>query len=258
LNSIQKIVLIGAGSVATHLGVAFLKTGRKIQQVYSRTEESAKHLSERLNAESTSDMNKIYREADLYLISVADGAVEEIAGKLQLDKKLIVHTSGSLPMDILSKSTKNYGVLYPLQTFSKTREADLSIVPICIEANSADNLQKIEQLAKELSAKVVVVDSEKRKIIHLAAVFACNFSNFMYDISDKILEDNNLDFELLRPLILETAIKVQEFKPGKVQTGPAIRGDEEILKKHVRLLKEYPEYQKIYDMLSEGIREMEK
>ncbi len=213
MNEIQNIVLIGAGNVATHLGLAIQKTGRKIVQVYSRTETSAKQLADLLNAKFTCEIEEINRKVDLFILSVTDDAVSEIAGKLNLGQKLVVHTSGSLPMDILRKSSENFGVLYPLQTFSKSRSVDFSTVPLCIEANSKDNLQLLEHFANDLSQKVVEVDSEKRKILHLAAVFACNFPNFMYSIAGQILADKGLDFELLRPLILETALKVQKLKP---------------------------------------------
>jgi predicted short-subunit dehydrogenase-like oxidoreductase (DUF2520 family) len=254
LNEIQNIVLIGAGNVATHLGLAIQKTGRRIVQVYSRTEASAMNLAGILKTEFTCGPDDINLEADLYILSVTDDAVSEIVGKLNLGQQLLVHTSGSLPMDILRKSSENVGVLYPLQTFSKTRKIDFSAVPLCIEANSKDNLHLLEQFAKELSQKVVETDSEKRKILHLAAVFACNFPNFMYSIAGQILVDKGLNFELLRPLILETALKVQELKPDEAQTGPASRGDKVILRKHDELLRKYPDYSEIYKKLSEAIR----
>jgi predicted short-subunit dehydrogenase-like oxidoreductase (DUF2520 family) len=254
LNGIQNIVLIGAGNVATHLGLTIQKTGRRILQVYSRTPENARLLSDRLHADYSVDLNNIHSDADLYIISVTDDAIAATAGSLRLNGNMVVHTSGSVSMDVLRNCSESFGVLYPLQTFSKSREVDFSTVPLCIEANSADNVHQIGQLAKDLSTKVVGVDSEKRKILHLAAVFASNFPNFMFSIADKILTENKLDFDLLRPLILETAMKVQELRPEKAQTGPARRGDEEIMKKHIRLLNEYPEYRKIYEMLSKGIR----
>jgi predicted short-subunit dehydrogenase-like oxidoreductase (DUF2520 family) len=253
LKEVQNIVLIGAGNVATQLGLAIQKTSRKIVHVYSRTEASAMNLAGILKTEFTCYPEDINPEADLYILSVTDDAVSEIVGKLNLGRQLVVHTSGSLPMDILRKSSENVGVLYPLQTFSKSRSVDFNTVPLCIEANSKDNLHLLEHFAKKLSQKVVEVDSEKRKILHLAAVFACNFSNFMYSIAGQVLADKGLNFELLRPLILETAWKVQELKPDDAQTGPASRGDKMILRKHDELLREYPEYREIYKKLSEAI-----
>jgi predicted short-subunit dehydrogenase-like oxidoreductase (DUF2520 family) len=254
LNEIQNIVLIGTGNVATHMGLAIQKIDRRIVQVYSRTEASAMNLAGILKTEFTCDTDDINPEADLYILSLTDDAVSEIGGRLNVGQQLVVHTSGSLPMDILRKSSENVGVLYPLQTFSKSRSVDFNKVPLCIEANSKDNLHLLEQFAKELSQKVVETDSEKRKILHLAAVFACNFPNFMYSIAGQILADKSLNFELLRPLILETALKVQELKPDEAQTGPASRGDKVILRKHNELLREYPDYREIYKKLSEAIR----
>jgi predicted short-subunit dehydrogenase-like oxidoreductase (DUF2520 family) len=256
LNEIQNIVLIGAGNVATHLGLAIQKTGRSILQVYSRTKASAMQLANLLNTEFTCDPEAINREADLFILSVTDDAIREIVGKLNLGQKMVVHTSGSISMDVLWKCSENFGILYPLQTFSKSRSVDFNSVPLCVEANSKDNLHLLEHFAKELSRKVVEVDSEKRKILHLAAVFACNFPNFMYNVADQILADKGLNFELLRPLILETAMKVQELKPDEAQTGPASRGDKMILQKHDELLREYPDYREIYKKLSEAIRKL--
>ena len=254
MNKIQNIVLIGAGNVATHLGLAIQNTGRQIIQVYSRKEVTARVLAEKLKTDFTVDLKTIYPDADLYIISVADDAIERITGLLQVNRSLVVHTSGSVSLDVLRACSENYGVLYPLQTFSKERKIEFSVVPLCIEANSKDNFLLLEQLAKNLSQKVVKVDSEERKILHLAGVFACNFPNFMYRIADQILTEMKLDFDLLRPLILETATKVQKMRPADAQTGPASRGDKSILRKHDALLKEYPEYVEIYKMLSDGIR----
>lgn len=255
MSGFQNIVLFGAGNVATHLGIAIQNTGRKIVQVYSRTDEAAMQLAEKLNSAYTSDLGKIKRDADLFIISVADDAVGDVAVKLDTLNGMVVHTSGSVAMEILSESSANYGVLYPLQTFSKSREADFSNIPLCVEASSGENLQKLKALAENLSGKVVEIDSDQRKILHLAAVFASNFPNFMYRAADDILKGSNLDFDLLRPLILETAKKIQQMNPVEAQTGPAMRGDERILSEQLELLAKYPEYRKIYEILSEGIGE---
>ena len=258
MNGIQNIVLVGAGNVATHLGLAIQKTGRQVVQVYSRTEENARLLSEKLQADFSVDLKTIYPDADIYIVSVTDDAIGEITNSLRLNGKIIVHSSGSVSMDVLRNCSDNFGVIYPLQTFSKTREIDLSKVPLCIEANSKENLQLLEHFVKDLSQKVVEVDSEKRKILHLAAVFASNFPNFMFTIADKILTENKLDFDLLRPLILETALKVQQMNPEKAQTGPATRGDERIIGQHIKLLNSFPELQKIYTILSKEIKRSKK
>jgi len=258
MNEIQNIVLIGAGNVATHLGLAIQKTGRRIVQVYSRTESSAKQLGGKLKTHYTDALEEINPEADLYIVSVSDSALKVLSIRLNLNEQLIVHTSGSVSMDVLRNSSLNYGVLYPLQTFSKSREVEIFETPICVEANTNKNLEKLKGLAADLSKKVVEINSEQRKLLHLSAVFACNFTNFMYSIADKVLSEHNLDFNLLRPLILETALKVQQVSPAEAQTGPAVRREERIITEHLALLKNSPELQKIYRLLSErikGIRE---
>ena len=246
--------MIGAGNVATHLGIALMYKGRQVIQIYSRTENSAKQLAEKLNAGFNTDLNKISKEAEMYIISVPDDAVEKIAGILQVGNKLIVHTSGSLSMEVLKECSENYGVLYPLQTFSKTRKVDFSHIPLCIEANTKEGLQMIRSLAADLSDAVREIDSEQRKILHLAAVFASNFPNFMYNIAGQILSDNKLDFKLLLPLIAETSKKVERMNPEEAQTGPAKRGDQKTMETHLEMLKTYPEYRKIYQLLNDAIK----
>lgn len=251
----NNIVLIGAGNVATHFGKALINAGNKILQVYSRTQKSARKLAEKIHAEYTTDLHSLNTDADLYLISVTDNAVEELINNLSLKNKLVIHTSGSIPMKILNRISENYGVLYPLQTFSKSRKVDFKNVPLCIEANNKDNLEKIRSLATGLSNHIYEVDSEQRNVLHLAAVFACNFPNFMYTIADKLLRDSNIDFDILRPLIKETAEKIQDMKPAEAQTGPAVRGDENIMLAHLEMLKDYPAYKKLYQIISEEIKE---
>ncbi len=175
---------------------------------------------------------------------------------LSLKNKLTVHTSGSIPLEILNKVSENHGVLYPLQTFSKSREVDFSNIPICVEANSAENLEKLKSVAKALSNNIYEVDSEQRKVLHLAAVFACNFPNFMYTIADKILRDSDIDFDILRPLIKETAEKIQDVKPAEAQTGPAIRNDEKILSGHMEMLNDFPQLKELYKLISAEIKKI--
>lgn len=239
--------------MATHLGKALKGAGNEILQVYSRSVESASTLAKNLETSFTVSLKEINTNADLYLISTSDDVVDQILAQLSLKDKFVVHTSGFLPMDILIQSSINYGVLYPLQTFSKAREVEMKNVPICIEANSPVNLKRIKVIAEQISDDVKEVDSEQRKKVHIAAVFACNFPNFMYTIADKLLSDAELDFDILKPLIKETAEKVQEIKPLEAQTGPAVRGDEKVIASHMELLKDYPPFQKLYQIISEQI-----
>jgi len=258
LVNLKNIVLIGAGNVATHLGMVLRDNGCSILQVYSRTEFSASKLAGILNANFTTSLKNINQEADLYIISVADDAVLQIAKNLNLKENLLVHTSGSLPMDVLEGVSENHGVLYPLQTFSKTRKIDFDTVPVCIEANNQINFDNLISLARQISRNVRKVNSAQRKQLHLAAVFACNFPNMMYFISEKIASHANLDFDMLRPLIMETAEKVMEIDPEKAQTGPAKREDQKIINQHLEMLNNLPEFKEIYKLISSEIQNSNK
>jgi len=176
-----------------------------------------------------------------------------LAKELNFKDKLVVHTSGSLPMDVLKEVSSNFGVFYPLQTFSKSRKADFKSIPICIEANTADNENHLVDLGTSISGNVQHINSEERKILHLAAVFACNFPNYMYTIAEQILARNKLDFNFLKPLIEETAAKVQTIDPHNAQTGPAKRGDKIIMNQHLELLKDSPGFKDIYKLISSEI-----
>jgi len=254
LNHIQNTIFIGAGNVATHLALALKNADVNILQVYSRTENAALILAKKVSAASTSAIREIDSEADLYIISVVDNALEALISQLELNDKLVVHTSGSVQMDLLKKTSENYGVFYPLQTFSITKDVEIKNIPICIEANNDANLQKLNELAKRISDNVQFVNSDQRKVLHLAAVFACNFPNFMFTISEKIAKQANIDFDILRPLIKETAEKVMEINPMDAQTGPAKRNDQKIMDEHLKMLSEFPEFQKIYKLISSEIQ----
>lgn len=254
MNGIQNIVLIGAGNVATHLGRAFKQAGIKIDQVYSRTENSAHHLSHELDTNYTCNISQLQQKTDLYIVAISDDAIPEIVKNMPLGKVPVVHTSGSVDMNVLSENNREYGVFYPLQTFSQNRFVQFQRVPICVEAGTGDFLKRLKSLGSAISNDVKEVDSEQRKAIHLAAVFACNFTNFMYAIAEEIANDSGFDFDILRPLILETAEKVLVNKPHDVQTGPARRNDLAILEKHQHLLETYPGFLEVYKILSELIQ----
>ncbi len=257
----DKIVIIGAGNVATNLAFAFKKYTVEIH-IHSRTEKSAKLLAEKLNCPYSFEINNIPSNADLYIISVTDNAVFNLAENTLLKKKiennLIVHTAGSVPADILKTLSGNYGVFYPLQTFSKNKILDFKNIPVCIEANSGFNYNFILKTASAISENVKNINSEQRKYIHIAAVFANNFTNRMAGIAEEILKENNIDFDILLPLLQETFEKLKKESPGKIQTGPAVRNDEKILKKHLELLKNKPDLQKIYKFVSDNISKTKK
>ncbi|WP_319480000.1 F420-dependent NADP oxidoreductase [uncultured Draconibacterium sp.] len=250
-----KIAFIGAGNVATHLSTEFKKCGHEIVQVYSRTEESAKQLTDSLQTTFTTSTETITKEADIYVVALKDSAVSQVLSQVDFKDKLLVHCSGSLPIKVLSQFAKNYGVFYPLQTFSKNRKVDFKAIPIFVEASSEENLHILEELANEVSETVTILNSEKRKSLHIAAVFACNFANHCYAMAAKYLESKELPFKILRPLIMETASKVQELHPKDAQTGPAIRFDENIINAHLSELKEMPDLQELYNSISKSIFE---
>jgi predicted short-subunit dehydrogenase-like oxidoreductase (DUF2520 family) len=251
---IKNAVIIGAGNLATQLALALHEKGIHIVQIYSRTEVSAKELADKLGTNYTSELQQLQLEADIYIIAVKDSAIQEILENCNLDEdKLIVHTAGSIPMSILEGFTRNYGVFYPLQTLSKNRKVDFSDIPICIEANHPGNLIKLEELGKILSITVTQINSEERKALHLAAVLANNFVNHFYSIGAEILHDQKIDFALLKPLIRETAAKIENMNPADAQTGPAKRNDRQVAEAHLKILSNKPEYQKIYSFVTESI-----
>ncbi len=244
---------IGAGNLAVHLSKALQNKGFQISQVYSRTEKSAKFLSDKLSANHTTSTTEIDKTADIYFVAIKDSAIEEVLSKINFNNKLLVHCSGSVPLSALEKYSENTGVFYPLQTFSKNREIDFSEIPVFIEANTVKNEKLLVEIASKISETVSVIDSDKRKTLHISAVFACNFVNYFYTIAADILKSKEIPIEVLKPLILETAKKVQEMEPVTAQTGPAVRFDENIINEHFKELKTFPEYQQLYMSISKSI-----
>jgi len=251
---IENAIIIGAGNLATQLALALLEKGIQVKQVYSRNFESARELAEKVNASFTNDLSQLFSEADLYIIAVKDSAIQEVLENLRLkEDHLIVHTAGSVPMSILEGFSNNYGVFYPLQTFSKNKKLDFSDIPICIEANHLANILKLEELGEKLSNTVTQINTDERKTLHLAAVFVNNFVNHLYAVGAEILHDKKLDFELLKPIIRETAGKIESIHPIDAQTGPAKRYDQSIIDAQLKMLHDKPEFQKIYSFATESI-----
>ena len=250
---IKSIVLIGSGNVATHLGLALKKVGCKILQVYSPNADHAAMLAKKLKSKSCHTIDAITPEADLYIMAIKDDVIKNLSQQLQLKNKILVHTSGSAAMDLLKSASKNIGVFYPLQTFSKNIHVEIQQAPFCIEANNKVTEKQLLQLASTISYHVNVLSSEQRKTIHVAAVFSCNFSNYLFSISEKILNDHKISFDILKPLIYETIYKIEKHSPNEVQTGPAKRKDKKTIQVHLDFLKNYPEYKKLYKYLSESL-----
>ena len=253
----MRITIIGSGNVATHLSAAFKNAGHAIVQVYSRDMQNASLLAYHVKAEAIDRLEQINPETDLFVIAVKDDAIEPIAAELAKYNKLIVHTSGATNLQTLLKYTQNAGVFYPLQTFSKTKQVNFNTVPLCIEGADEKITSTLNELAYTVSQNVYRINSDQRKTLHLAAVFACNFPNYLYYVSQQLLAEKQLPFDLLRPLILETAEKVQEHLPVNVQTGPAVRNDEKTMDSHLEQLQQNPDLQEIYKLLSQGIIKMD-
>jgi predicted short-subunit dehydrogenase-like oxidoreductase (DUF2520 family) len=251
------ITIIGSGNVATHLAAAFKNAGHNIVQIYSRDLQNASLLAYHVKAEAIDNLEQINPETDLFVISVKDDVIESIATQLADHNKLIVHTSGATSIQVLLTHSQNAGVFYPLQTFSKTKEVDFKTVPLCIEGATELITKQLTELAHTITENVYRINSAERKTLHLAAVFACNFPNYLYDVARQLLAEDGLPFDLLRPLILETAQKVQDQLPTDVQTGPAIRDDEKTMAAHLEKLHEKPQLQQLYQLLSQGIIKMD-
>ncbi|MCF8336265.1 MAG: DUF2520 domain-containing protein [Bacteroidales bacterium] len=249
----MRIVFIGAGNVATNLAVAIRKSGHEVVQVYSRTEESAGELAHKTEAEAITRLDRIVADADIYFIAVKDDAIEEVLSQFPHNDVFLVHTAGSISMNMLRDYTDDYGVLYPLQTFSKDWLSDFTEIPLCIEANTDRNLNILGQIAEELSNNVCHIDTMQRLYLHVAAVFACNFTNFMFASAENILRNHDISFNVLKPLIRETVDKALVHSPSRSQSGPAVRGDREIIEKHLDLLAHSGKLQNLYKYVSESI-----
>lgn len=248
------VSIIGSGNVATHLAKALKTAQVQVLNVWSNRFENAQALAAQVNANAIEELADFASDnSDIILIAVKDDAIEVVVDKLGGYRGIVAHTSGSVSLAVLN-NFENFGVFYPLQTFSKYKEVDFNKVPMCLEANNTATLAQLKSLASILSKQQSEVDSEQRKILHLAAVFACNFPNYLYGIAQQLLAEHQLDFDLIRPLIAETANKVQNDLPVNVQTGPAVRNDEQTLLKHEGLLAQHPEWLTIYKLLSEQIK----
>ncbi len=254
----NKIVFIGAGNLATNLAEAFHDQHIKIAQIYSRTEDSAKTLAKAVEADYTTELEKVINDADIYIVALKDDTLVELMPQIIAGKEnaLMAHTSGSLPLNIWPESVKRKGVFYPLQTFSKQRKVDFQNIPTFIESNNSADNKLLKELASSVTNNVSELSSEKRRQIHLAAVFACNFTNHMYALAEKLLQQYGMPFNYMLPLIEETERKAQVLSPKEAQTGPAVRYDEKIINKHLELLSNEPEMQEIYKLISKSIHKL--
>ena len=251
----MKVTLIGSGNLATNLGKAIIKSGHTVVQVFSRTTGNAELLANQLNAIPTTNLDDLSDETDVFILSGKDSVLKEIVDAISPahPNKVIVHTAGSVGIEIFEGNAMHYGVIYPMQTFSKGYEVCFNKIPVFIEYNDPVSQVLVNELAKSLSSSVVELTSQDRKYLHLAAVFSCNFVNHCYALAAHIMESHGMTFDMLLPLIDETARKVHNIHPLKAQTGPAIRYDENIINKHLSLLTDSPDLANIYESMSKSI-----
>ena len=254
----MRICLLGAGNLATQLGLTLSEKGHQLVQVWSRTQKSASELASKLNCPYTTEISLISSDTDIYIVAISDTALTSVLSKRNWNDKLVVHTAGSTPMSILATYCNNYGVFYPFQTFTIAKKVEFDQVPVCIEANSARNLDILKELAQSISQNIKLIDSDQRQQIHLAAVFACNFVNHFYAIGEELLREKGIDFEILKPLILETASKITSQSPASSQTGPASRNDSVVMEKHLSMLTNHLDLKNLYKQISERIIQSHK
>lgn len=247
----MKVVLVGAGNLATNLAVALQQSGHTILQVFSRTRQSAELLAERVGASAVTALNELSQEADIYIISITDAALSTFDYTAFPTHSLVVHTAGSIAMDVIP--LEHRGVFYPMQTFSRQRIVDFSQIPIFIEAATEEDTQFLTDFALTINNKVYRLSSADRLYLHLAAVYCSNFVNHCYAMSEEILRQHNIPFSVMLPLVDEVAAKVHQISPREAQTGPAIRHDENVIRHHLSLLEDQPRLQEIYEILSKHI-----
>lgn len=244
------VIILGAGNVAIHLFNAFDKSDKiTVNQWYNRNIDALKYY--RNKVETIDDLTKL-KDADVYIIAVSDDAIARLSTQLPFENRLVVHTSGTVNIHDLDKKNRR-GVFYPLQTFSKTAPIDFAEVPICIEALDRTDYKTLKTLGVTIGSRCHRVNTNQRKALHLAAVFVNNFTNQLYRVAHEITEAHGVDFDILKPLILETAKKVQELSPLMAQTGPAKRNDKKTIEKHLELL-ENEQHKAIYELLTQSIQ----
>lgn len=251
----MKISFIGAGNAAWNLAIALHSKGHEIIWISNRTIEKAKVLADLVGAQATQSIEGLdWGDSELILISTRDDGYEKV-GQILRTTIPVAHTSGSIALHVLKDCSAQFGVFYPLQSMLKDRPTDFSKVPFCIEANSEELFQTLWNLAKDLTESVYKIDSEERMKLHLGAIFASNFSNFLYILSKDFLRKNQLPEHILDPLILETAQRIENMDPAQMQTGPARRGDLVVLNKHISMLENNALMRDVYRLMSQKIVE---
>jgi predicted short-subunit dehydrogenase-like oxidoreductase (DUF2520 family) len=251
----MEVVIIGAGNVATVLGKLIVNRGHKVKQVFSPRLINAAQLACQIDAVAINKLEKLSLSADIYIIAVVDNAIASVAASLQLGDKLLLHTSGTVSKDVLKGSSVNYGVLWPLQTLRK-EIVSLPEIPFVVDGSNEDVTTAIEVFAAQLSDIVIKANEDEKRKLHIAAVFASNFVNHFYVLTENYCQKENIDFKLLVPLIIETAERIKNYSPSEVQTGPAVRGDTITIDKHLHNLEQYPFLRKLYLMITNSIKHL--
>ncbi|QHL88619.1 DUF2520 domain-containing protein [Nibribacter ruber] len=252
-----RVALIGAGNVATHLAQGLKAAGVDLAWMYSRTQAHAQELAQNVGVQAISHPDFTQAPpADVYVLAIPDQALAQLAQLAKFpEQTLVVHTSGAQPLQVLNAlAGVRKGVFYPVQTFSKEKAVNWKSIPICVEAELAEDEQLLKRLGCLLSDQVEVLRGEDRKQLHLAAVFACNFTNHLWGIAQELLQKAQLPAHLLEPLMQETLEKARQFPPFTVQTGPAQRGDDNTIQAHLQLLQDAPQYQELYRVLTHSIQ----
>lgn len=247
------ITFIGAGNVGTHLARRFHDTGFRVVQVFSRDKSKAEALAGSIGADAVDQLSGIVAHTGLYILAVRDDAIAEIGGQLAdvgIRDGLFAHTSGATPASVLQPYFGRFGIFYPLQTFSPQRTPDFLDIPICIQASVPEDESLLKTIACAVGKQAVVMEERQRIALHVAAVFVNNFSNYLYQRGQHILEKEELSFDLLLPLIRETAEKVRHLPPNAAQTGPAVRGDKKTIARHLEYLQETPDDAALYETMT--------
>lgn len=249
----MNVVIIGAGNLATHLSFALNAAGHQIIQIFSRSQNTASELSDKLNVPFTIDATSINQQADIYFYAVSDDSLPLLLSLDIAPDAVHIHTAGSVSMDVFINKKKHFGVFYPLQTFSKSKLVDFKKIPVFIEGSDKRVEDMLELLSGQIAEKSYKASSDQRLKLHLAAVFACNFVNHLYNISSELVETAGFSFDVLKPLIIETADKINYLSPSEAQTGPAKRNDKIVIDSHLKLLYESTDLNDLYQTLTKMI-----
>ena len=251
-SEIHSVSIIGTGNVAHWLVYALTKAGIKIQQIYGRDLISCQKLAETCGAEAIHDLSKLKKISDLYLFSIKDDSYEEVVSQIPIELPLAALTSGTISARVLAPMAPRFGTIYPCQTLNSGMDFSTVEVPLCVEGGDGDTEALLLQLATQLSEKTLILHEEERRQLHLAAVFACNFTNALYGVAFDLLKNAKIEPHVLLPLLQNSLKKLNTMTPEEAQTGPAVRNDKNVINKHLDMLQD-PQYREIYEILTQEI-----